>query len=971
MGADKGTGTDSGRLYDFTGILSAAVEFSWLLFLLFVLKDWLLSAVDFYPYKESLIESCSLILATWVALSKQARGLLLFFSALSAIFLIFVVITIHDHRGALWAYIVFVVWTICLAGSIPYIRSVIVKHLAAGCLIVQTLFLALVWARDLPYIPWLDATMLGTGLGSRTLPVVYITEVTGSFWSANTTPLEAVVTEQGLLAVVSLILLVSFSAFAASLALLRIPESQDRWAVACAITVVDGMLLIGNIIPAFLTLETLWGTAALAVSLAVIGSALTQNKPDGEQQSLPVRPVGRFLEMLRVTLVIVPIGILALGFAVERRLHHMVLPLLSSDSILIPKGSPSEFTPISSIPQVMQDTTVAMEDGQYYEHHGIDWEAQHRALRFDLRLREIKQGGSTITEQLAKNLYLQNNDGSLGRKLEDIALAIEMERVLSKRRILELYLNTIDYGMGQHGIFAASAYYFHQKPFQLTMPEAAILVGTVPDPMHQQLDYERVSRGCQTAFGRLEFFYPRVYSAGEIDAAEAIPLDRLIYPEKDAWDRGATEEIPATWHGIGLYFFLDPETPEPIADVAPCLKDRLAGFLIDVHEHQHVVGIDHLGCYDDRSMRQSAAVISAHAYGQAIDISGFRFANGTEIKVSDHNNPRIACRLAPIEAMLKRHFDIVIDWRDDPLRHQTHFHCEVRGPRPTAQRRPDALVSDSGTLEDRVDMSSLVPEVEHVTFLSRFMGHRQWGFNVFIPPSYVTAKTRRYPVVYFCHGYGNDENTFGQGGFPIRLQEAMILGRSTDMIVVFMNGGKSSGFNQNGSSEMVESYVIKELIPYVDSHFRTISNRSGRAIEGFSMGGYGALKFACKYPDVFNNVVAYSAATWFSNRSDNNLDDLARDNVSALRKELRIRLVVGLAGDQTLNAMRHEHDLLDSLSIPNEYEEVPNVGHSFLGLYDADGGKVGIRGLDFHARSFIVGPELSTNVKATNPPPNG
>ena len=119
------------------------------------------------------------------------------------------------------------------------------------------------------------------------------------------------------------------------------------------------------------------------------------------------------------------------------------------------------------------------------------------------------------------------------------------------------------------------------------------------------------------------------------------------------------------------------------------------------------------------------------------------------------------------------------------------------------------------------------------------------------------------------------------------------------------------------------------------------------------MGGYGALKFAYKYPQLFGDVVAYAAATNFSEVPSNNLDVLAKHNASELRRGSGIRLVVGLAGDGTLDEVREQHKLLQSLSIPHDYEEVPGVGHSLIGLYDADCGLVGVRGLDFHADNFL------------------
>jgi len=345
---------------------------------------------------------------------------------------------------------------------------------------------------------------------------------------------------------------------------------------------------------------------------------------------------------------------------------------------------------LTDVSKPMQDATIAMEDSNFYCHHGIDFAALHRALRFDLRVGEVKQGGSTITQQLAKNLYLKNNDRTLWLKIRDIMLASSLEEMLSKRRILELYLNTIDYGMGQHGIAAASRYYFHKTPAQITAPEAAILVGIVPDPMQVRLDLARLQRGQQTALGRMEFFFPKSYRQTDVDAAGAIPLDRLIYPFKDAWDRGAAGTIPARWHGVGFYFYADPDDPEDIDNVSPLLKPELGAFLEEAHARYKLVGIDHIGVYNDRPMRQSNATLSAHAFGQAIDVSGFRFSDGSRISVKDHEDPKILSKLVPIETMLKRHFDIVVDWKDDPLRHQTHFHCEVRGRRKTAPRSADA-----------------------------------------------------------------------------------------------------------------------------------------------------------------------------------------------------------------------------------------------------------------------------------------
>jgi predicted double-glycine peptidase len=289
-----------------------------------------------------------------------------------------------------------------------------------------------------------------------------------------------------------------------------------------------------------------------------------------------------------------------------------------------------------------------------------------------------------------------SKDRSIWRKIQEAAYTIELEHDLSKRRILEIYLNTIYYGYGNHGITAAARYYYHETPDKLTLAQSAVLVGLVPSPPKivasndsgepEYEDIQKLEDGESTAIGRIRFFFPETYSQPQADSALAIPLDRLLYPYKDAWDRGATDTIPGVWHNVGFYSYSDPDDPEDIPDVAPCLMPHLAAFIDEAHSRYELVGIDHLGVYNDRGMRQANAVLSAHAFGQAIDISGFRFADGSRLAVKDHADPNKRQKLLIMEALLKRHFDIVVDWNDDPLRHQTHFHCEVKGPRQAVPR---------------------------------------------------------------------------------------------------------------------------------------------------------------------------------------------------------------------------------------------------------------------------------------------
>lgn len=454
-------------------------------------------------------------------------------------------------------------------------------------------------------------------------------------------------------------------------------------ACSVGIIVLGGLFLEGLHGAAFMTASTLPGTLAYASAIAAIRVAAFPQVPPAASRKAP--------RSRRVAAGIVPFFLAAAvaTFTLHEMLAPAVAPLMWASSV----GESS--VALSSVSIPMQDATIAMEDGHFYQHHGFDFIAMHRALRRDLRDGRIEQGGSTITQQLAKNLFL-TNDRTIWRKIEEAAYTVELEHDLSKRRILELYLNVVDYGMGQHGIGPASQYYFHQDPSQLTAAESACLVGMVPDPMHERVDPQRVAEGEETALSRMAYFFPQRYSQAAVDDAMAIPLDRLMYPFKDAWDRGATDAIPGTWHGVGFYFFADPDEPSDIDNVAPSLKPELAAFLDDARRRSHLTGIDHLGVFNDRPMRQSQTALSAHAFGQAIDISGFRFADGSHVMVKDHTDARDLPKIEEMEALLKKHFDIVVDWRDDPLRHQTHFHCEVRGPRPTTPREPSSLLLEAG-----------------------------------------------------------------------------------------------------------------------------------------------------------------------------------------------------------------------------------------------------------------------------------
>jgi penicillin-binding protein 1A len=137
--------------------------------------------------------------------------------------------------------------------------------------------------------------------------------------------------------------------------------------------------------------------------------------------------------------------------------------------------------PLAELPAYVPKAFVAIEDRRFYSHYGVDPLGIARALVADILRRGASQGGSTITQQLAKNLFL-TQERTVSRKLQEIALALWLEHKFSKTEILELYLNRVYFGAGAYGVEGAAQRYFGKSARQLTLAEAAMLAGLVQSP---------------------------------------------------------------------------------------------------------------------------------------------------------------------------------------------------------------------------------------------------------------------------------------------------------------------------------------------------------------------------------------------------------------------------------------------------------------------------------------------------------
>ncbi len=145
------------------------------------------------------------------------------------------------------------------------------------------------------------------------------------------------------------------------------------------------------------------------------------------------------------------------------------------------------WTPLGAISPTLRMVVVKSEDTKFYQHSGFDWEELHDSFEQNLEEGEYKRGGSTITMQLARNLFLWR-DKSLLRKVLEVYLTWRLEHTLEKKRILELYLNTVEWGAGIYGIGEASRHYFQKPPSDLTLGESAMLAGILPSPIRWSPD---------------------------------------------------------------------------------------------------------------------------------------------------------------------------------------------------------------------------------------------------------------------------------------------------------------------------------------------------------------------------------------------------------------------------------------------------------------------------------------------------
>lgn len=253
------------------------------------------------------------------------------------------------------------------------------------------------------------------------------------------------------------------------------------------------------------------------------------------------------------------------------------------------------------------------------------------------------------------------------------------------------------------------------------------------------------------------------------------------------------------------------------------------------------------------------------------------------------------------------------------------------------------------------------PRVTQGFFESRAGGVRV-SYHVYLPAQYTQDTRRRFPVVYWLHGSGG--GVAGIRKLSQHVDAAIAAGKVQPFIVVFVNGLKNGMYvDWKDGSAPLETMIVRELVPHVDATYRTIADRQGRLLDGFSMGGYGAARFGFKFPEMFATVSIMGAgplqvdlqgnapratkqrATDVLNASYGgdpafflqvSPRTLAAQNARVIASSLRIRMVIG-SRDETLANNEDFHRLLQSLGIPHEWIVLDGVGHDPMDVLQALG----------------------------------
>jgi endo-1,4-beta-xylanase len=272
--------------------------------------------------------------------------------------------------------------------------------------------------------------------------------------------------------------------------------------------------------------------------------------------------------------------------------------------------------------------------------------------------------------------------------------------------------------------------------------------------------------------------------------------------------------------------------------------------------------------------------------------------------------------------------EIIANFLDRTLRSNTHERAAV-----TSFPLPNDAWEDPLAFDTRFTLYKSYPTPVRGV-------NARGSYRVYLPPDYNDNKSRRYPVIYYLHGANESATTAAEEANYVQRLDAAIRAKLMPPAVVILVQAPNRAFyiDSKDGAFPVESVIIKNLVPHVDATYRTIARREGRAIEGHSMGGFGALRLAFKYPELFASVSSFAAALvdapfggdaeYFKTQAPAALLEM---NAAKLRGRTMIRLIVGdkdnlqvpnRAFDEALTRMNVPHQFHISTGAPHSVREV-------------------------------------------------
>ena len=186
-------------------------------------------------------------------------------------------------------------------------------------------------------------------------------------------------------------------------------------------------------------------------------------------------------KIILFAIVIISIIVVVLGLSGYNYYNKAVSKTPLKDKVAEVQST-QNFVKYEDLPKYLVDATIAVEDHRFWEHGSVDFISICRALFSNLKAGEAKEGGSTITQQVAKNLYFMEDKYNRDRKVAELIMSYKLEKNYSKEQIFEIYVNTIYYGNGYYGVRAAANGYFNKEPKDLTLDECTLLAGVPNAP---------------------------------------------------------------------------------------------------------------------------------------------------------------------------------------------------------------------------------------------------------------------------------------------------------------------------------------------------------------------------------------------------------------------------------------------------------------------------------------------------------